>query len=426
MRDPLIVVDDVSKYYKLYTDKKDRFKEALHPFGKIYHHPFYALRHINCTIHKGEIVGILGKNGSGKSTLLKIISRVLAPNHGSVTVNGHISALLELGAGFNPEFSGIENIYFYGTILGLDRRQIDENLEEIIRFTDIGEYIHQPLKSYSSGMRARLAFAVAVHIKPDILILDEVLSVGDTLFQRKSFAKMQELFEQGSTVIYVSHNLPSIVELCTRAILLHDHTIVMDGNPKDVVKQYQKLLYSEERSESTSSDTAIEAQQEIPLFLPDLVTENLTVQGENSAIIDGIKIIDHTESCVNVLQTHHIYTLQYRVHFRRKAAKVVFGAQIVSLKGVRISGASMSNIKEYLAVNDQDTYLVSWSFTCKLLNGTYFFNIGVADFTQETPVFMCRIADAYAFKVENDEPTLSAGFVTLDQRITYHALPTDT
>ena len=184
MSDIAISIKNVSKYYKLYNSPKDRLKESLSFSNKQYHKKFYATQNLSLDIKKGEILGIVGKNGSGKSTLLKLITSVLTPDEGSIKVNGKISALLELGSGFNPEFTGIENIFFYGTILGFSKQEMEAKLDDIIAFADIGDFIYQPLKSYSSGMKSRLGFAVAIHIEPEILILDEVLSVGDVLFQR--------------------------------------------------------------------------------------------------------------------------------------------------------------------------------------------------------------------------------------------------
>jgi len=243
MNDPAIKMDGVSKFYKLYDSPSDRLKEALTPLGKVYHKDYYALKKIDFEIEKGEIVGIVGKNGSGKSTLLKIMAGVLSPNDGELIVNGNISALLELGAGFNPEFTGVQNIYFYGAMLGFTKAEMKERLGEIIEFADIGDFINQPVKVYSSGMKSRLSFAVAIHIDPDILILDEVLSVGDALFKRKCYAKMEEFFNGGKTVIYVSHSAQSIVEICSRAVMLFEGEIILDDTPKIVTDFYQKMLY---------------------------------------------------------------------------------------------------------------------------------------------------------------------------------------
>lgn len=237
-----IKVENLSKVYKLYNAPIDRLKESLNPFKKSYHKEFYALNDVSFEIKKGECVGILGKNGAGKSTILKIITGVLTPTSGSVTINGRISALLELGAGFNPEYTGIENIYFQGNIMGFSREEMDNKIQDILDFAEIGDFIDQPVKNYSSGMFARLAFAVAINVDPDILIVDEALSVGDIRFQQKCVRKMRSLMEHGVTIIFVSHDTGAIVNFCTKAIFLNDGKLQMFGDVKSVVDSYVILM----------------------------------------------------------------------------------------------------------------------------------------------------------------------------------------
>src|SRR6266567_831722 len=220
--DVAISVQNLTKIYKLYDSPQDRLKESLHPLRKKYHKDFYALNDVSVEIKRGETVGIIGKNGSGKSTLLKIITGVLTPSSGNVTVNGKISALLELGAGFNPELTGVENVYFNGTLLGYSREEMERRLADILSFADIGAFVYQPVKSYSSGMFVRLAFAVQAMVDPDVLIVDEALSVGDALFQKRCFQKMEQLISNGTTLLFVSHDQESIRTLTSRAILLKD------------------------------------------------------------------------------------------------------------------------------------------------------------------------------------------------------------
>lgn len=232
----------ISKSYRLYSEPIDRLKEALNPFNKRYHHDFFALRDISFDVAQGEVLGIVGNNGAGKSTLLKILTGVLTPTSGEVEVHGKIASLLELGAGFNPEYTGMENIYFQGTLMGFTRPEMAEKVDEIVAFADIGEFIHQSVKMYSSGMFARLAFAVATSVKPDILIIDEALSVGDGAFARKSFDRIMELREGGCTILFCSHSLYQIEVLCNKVMWIDQGKIQALGESGGVVRAYQRFL----------------------------------------------------------------------------------------------------------------------------------------------------------------------------------------
>ena len=236
-----IKINHLSKVYKIFDKSSDRVREALNPFGKRYSKDFYALNDVSLTIKKGETVGIIGKNGAGKSTLLKVITGVLTPTSGSIQVNGRIASLLELGAGFNPEMTGIENIYMNGTIMGYSKDEMDARLQNIIDFADIGDFINQPVKMYSSGMFARLAFAVNAFVEPDILIVDEALSVGDAGFQAKCYRKFAELRKKGVTVLLVSHDITSILQFCDAGILLSDGKLLYEGNTRTAVDTYNAI-----------------------------------------------------------------------------------------------------------------------------------------------------------------------------------------
>ncbi len=238
----IVEVSNLTKAYKLYSKKSDRLREALDFSGKQYHTPFYALNDVSFAIEKGETIGILGTNGSGKSTLLKILSGVVAPTSGSVMVNGKISALLELGAGFNPEYTGLENIALHGTMMGYSSEEMEKKAEEIIRFADIGEYITQPVKTYSSGMFARLAFAAAINVEPEVLIVDEVLSVGDLRFQIKCMNQMKKMMENGTTILYVSHDISSVRRFCRRSLWLNKGQLMAAGETNEVADQYEDYL----------------------------------------------------------------------------------------------------------------------------------------------------------------------------------------
>ncbi len=245
----VIKVEHMSKVYPLYEKKTDRLKETF--FGKKLHKEYFALKNITFTIFKGENIGLLGVNGAGKSTLLKILTGILTPTEGNVEVNGRVSALLELGAGFNMEYTGIENIHLNGTIMGYSETEIEKRKQEIIDFAEIGEYIYQPIKTYSSGMFARLAFAVAVNVEPEILIVDEALSVGDIQFQIKCLKKMKEMMDSGTTVLFVSHDISAIRRFCTRGIWIHNGEIQKDGEVNEVADEYLGFLRFKKEKEQT-------------------------------------------------------------------------------------------------------------------------------------------------------------------------------
>ena len=230
-----IRVEDVDKVYKLYDRPSDRLREAFSFSKKKRYKEKYALNHVNMTVYQGETVGIIGTNGSGKSTILKMITGVLNPTRGKIDVNGRISALLELGAGFNMEYNGIENIYLNGTMMGFSKKEIDEKMESILSFADIGDYVYQPCKTYSSGMFVRLAFAVAINIDPEILIVDEALSVGDVFFQAKCYQKFEEFKKLGKTILFVSHDLSSISKYCDRVVLLNQGEKLGEGTQKEMI-----------------------------------------------------------------------------------------------------------------------------------------------------------------------------------------------
>lgn len=239
---PMIVLKNISKKYNLYRKKSDRLKEALNPFVKSYHKDFYAINDISLTAYEGDIIGILGNNGSGKSTLLKVVSGITTPTCGSVGVYGKLIPLIELNTGFHPELTGRENIYFYPTLLGYPKEKINDVAERVIKFADIGEFIDQPLKMYSSGMKSRLGFSVSINIDPDILILDEILSVGDRAFKLKSYQRMMEFFRAGKTILFVSHSVEDVNELCNRALILDKGRKILEGNTRDVTSYYVDLI----------------------------------------------------------------------------------------------------------------------------------------------------------------------------------------
>ena len=256
-----IQVKNLEKAYKLYNKSSDRLKETLGLGRKKRHTEHYALKGVDLTIHQGETVGIIGTNGSGKSTILKIITGVLNPTGGEVTVNGRISALLELGAGFNMEYNGIENIYLNGTMIGFSEKEIGEKMNDILEFADIGEYVYQPVKTYSSGMFVRLAFAVAINIEPEILIVDEALSVGDVFFQAKCYHKFEEFKSMGKTIVFVSHDLSSISKYCDRVVLLNQGVKLGEGEPKEMIDAYKQVLVGQYPSNLHEGESLLDDEQ---------------------------------------------------------------------------------------------------------------------------------------------------------------------
>jgi lipopolysaccharide transport system ATP-binding protein len=456
-KDIVIRLKGVSKMYKLFGSKADRLKEALHPFKKKYHKPFYALKDIHLEVKRGEILGIVGVNGSGKSTLLKLISGIIPATRGSVEVKGRVVPLLELGAGFNPEFTGLENIYFYNSIHGYTRRQTDAILDEILDFAEIGEFIHQPVKTYSSGMKARLAFAVSVNIDPDILILDEVLSVGDELFRRKCYAKMEQFFAGGKTILFVSHSIQSINELCTNAIFLDRGECILKGSAKLVTMYYQKFLFTkqedlkklkEEIAEVESNEkrkrdflgdlhdleqTKTESVNTMPLdsngsepsielpgnlsctdnmfFIPDFVPKTMVKTGNNVDFIEYY-LLDSMNRVVNILEFGRTYTFYYKVRFNTGAENVLFGIQLKTNNGLIISGA---NTKDFAQINIQsvsegDEFEIAWKFECYLHKGHYYTNLFV-----DIPGHgnSAKILDSNVFRVINKESINFAGYYAI-------------
>jgi lipopolysaccharide transport system ATP-binding protein len=443
MQPVVISLKGVSKFYKLYQANKDRLKEALHPLGKKYHREYYAIRDLDLEVRRGEVLGIVGRNGCGKSTLLKLISKVLQPNEGVIRVSGKVTALLELGAGFNPEFTGRENIRFYSTILGLPIKEIEQLTPAIIEFAELDQFIDQPVKTYSSGMKSRLGFAVAVHVEPDILILDEVLSVGDAAFKRKCFAKMEEFFKAGKTVLFVSHDANSVNKLCSRAVLLHNGKILLDASPKDVTRYYEKLAYAKKQDQEgvlreiaeyqEGRDETAEAHDQSrcspqtatlePLlkayYIPQLVPKSrLDYPTDRAEIIDP-HFTTLSGQRVNVLVNGDEYIYKYQVLIKEQACNISLGMQLKDMQGLTITAASLHYAPEKLLPKvEPDTKLtVTWKFTCYLLPGHFFSNAGVSEVINGEPLFIARIVDAAMIKVVAEENHIVRGIVSLGQTI---------
>jgi len=387
MNNIAIKVTHLTKVYKLYDKPIDRLKESLHPLKKQYHKDFYALSDVSFEIKKGETVGIIGKNGAGKSTLLKIITGVLTPSSGHVHVNGRIASLLELGAGFNPEYTGIENIYLQGTLMGYTHEEMETKIDEILAFADIGDFIHQPVKMYSSGMFARLAFAVAINVDPDILIVDEALSVGDMIFQAKCMTRMKMMMEKGITVLFVSHDTHSIQSLCNRAIYIDNGQIVAIGNVDDVTAMYinnqrekNNILLENIQifdEQNTSPNTATKSENFDIKNIDSLdITGNKQLPGRRSGnkkatILDFI-FLDENGNQTDQIISNQEYSIKIAIRFNEDLESFAVVCPIRSLHGVQEIGVS-SSVKSFVfpSVKKNEIYFVEIKSIMNLQAGIY-------------------------------------------------------
>jgi lipopolysaccharide transport system ATP-binding protein len=456
--EPAISVSHLSKCYHIYDKPSDRLKQIIVPRlaravnkkDRTYFRQFWALNDVSFDIAKGETVGIVGRNGSGKSTLLQVICGTLNPTAGTVQANGRVAALLELGSGFNPEFTGRENVYMNGVLLGLSREEIDARYDDIVRFADIGDFVEQPVKTYSSGMLVRLAFAVAINADPEILIVDEALSVGDELFQRKCFSRIAAIKAMGATILFVSHSGGTVVELCDRAILLDSGEKLAVGSPKDIVAQYQTLLYApperrdairqeikdgvrtggkrptsetgvavvkSDRSEGGDvlerSDVGAGSDESEGEYDPGMVPSSVVAYESHGARIESPKVLTLDGRQVNILRKGQRYRYCYRVHFDSSATSVRFGMLIKTVSGVELGGAatasSLQTALPYISAGD--IYDVEFSFKCVLNPGVYFMNAGVVGTVAGSETYLHRLLDIAMFRVENVPGLTATGIV---------------
>jgi ABC-type polysaccharide/polyol phosphate transport system ATPase subunit len=405
---PVIVVRNVSKKFRLFASPKERFLEALHPFRKQYHHEFWALRDISLEVERGEIVGILGRNGSGKSTLLQIICAVMQATSGEVQVNGRIAALLELGAGFNPEFTGRDNIILNGAIVGLSRKEIFRRLPEIEAFADIGEFFDQPVKTYSSGMFVRVAFAAAIHVDPDILVVDEALAVGDAKFQRKCLQHIEKIRTNGAAILFVSHSLETITSLCSRAIILENGTLIANGEPKPAAEQYLSLLFSETKAENPAEEPTQEESLPVPAAQHALPTQEtgdpfladsafwgtdiplsqrfgynrheIRTMNGGAAIID-YAVMGNGRPDLSSIVSGTAVTIFVKVQFTENVTQPIVGFELKTDKGVTIAGSNTYLSRAPLQpVGKGEVKVYQIDFNVPLNEGDYFVDLGVAKY----------------------------------------------
>ncbi len=407
MKQVAVSVNNVSKKFRLFNSPKERLFEALHPFNKKYHKEFWALKDINFEVLNGQTLGIIGRNGSGKSTLLQIICSILRPTTGNVKVSGRVSSILELGAGFNPEFTGRSNVLLNGSLMGLSEREIKDRMPQIEAFADIGEFIDQPLKIYSSGMFVRLAFAAAVNVDPDILVIDEALAVGDAKFQHKCYQKFIEFQKSGKTIMFVTHDLNAITRYCHQAILLENGKIIKSGHPNDVVNNYFKMMFTDgyldnevSKPEISSpkipvpkgdfkSDTHVAVEldrflKELPdrdsCFVRKSYNKNEFRFGDKRAEIVDYLVVSGNEYDPADIDPGISVDIYFKVLAHDNIDSPLFGYGVKTKDGVYIYATNTELMKvDVLSLKKADMAIFKFSTTLNLKGGDYFISLGIAE-----------------------------------------------
>lgn len=416
-----ISVQDVTKIYRLYDKPIDRLLEAMSITKKTYHKKFFALDKISFEIEKGTTVGIIGTNGSGKSTILKIITGVLNPSSGNVEVEGNISALLELGAGFNMDYTGIENIYMNGTMMGFGREEMEKKLPEILEFADIGDFVHQPVKTYSSGMFVRLAFALAINVEPEILIVDEALSVGDVFFQAKCYKKMDEIRQKGTTILMVTHDMGSVIKYCDKVILLNKGSFVAEGKAGEIVDLYKKILANrfeiEEEAKGDKLPVEAKATDTGKLMKESLsINPNVTEYGDKRAEIYDLGLIDSKGEISNLLIKGEEFTIRERIRFFADIKQPIFTYTIKDKKGTELSGTNtMFELTDIEEVHAGDSYDVEFRQKMNLQGGEYLISMSCTGFENGQHVVYHRLYDVANITVISNKNTV--GIYDMESRV---------
>lgn len=417
MNDFVINVENVDKVYRLYDSNKARVIDTLGLSRKKNYKEHYALRNMNFSVRKGECVGLIGTNGSGKSTILKIITGVLSPSAGQVTVDGRISALLELGAGFNQEYTGIENIYLNGTMLGYTKEEIDEKLDDILNFADIGEFVFQPVKTYSSGMFVRLAFAVAINIDPEILIVDEALSVGDVFFQSKCYKKFEEFKEAGKTILFVSHDLGAISKYCDRAVLINKGNKVGEGTPKEMIDIYKKILVGQEPVLKSKLAGVLDTNTKEDWKSNYQLNPNVNEYGDGKAQIVDFAVIDDNGNYTNAIMKGSTFTVKSRVHFNEDIDNPIFTLTFKTLKGIDVTGTNTMYEKCDVGLcKAGDDYVATFTQTMDMQGGEYLMSISCTGYDGTDFVAHHRLYDLMNITVVSIKNTV--GFYDMNSTVT--------
>ncbi|MCC6193138.1 MAG: ABC transporter ATP-binding protein [Burkholderiales bacterium] len=426
---PALTVRSLSKRFEIYERPVDRLKQTLWRGRRQFYREFWALRDVAFAVAPGQALGVVGRNGSGKSTLLQLVAGTLTPTSGEVDASGRVSALLELGSGFNPEFSGRENVFLNGAILGLGHAEVRALLPELLAFADIGEFADRPVKTYSSGMALRLAFAVATAVAPRILIVDEALAVGDEAFQRKCFARIESMRAGGTTVLFVSHSPTHILELCDLALLLDGGEMLMLDEPRRVVPEYQRMLYASpdaaaelrrrlrsdaslRRDEPAVSTPGPGAPPQRPFFDADLRSASTVDYPSQGARIRDPRIVDAAGETVNVLVQGGDYAFEYTVDFLQAARNVRCGMMIKTTSGVELGGGTYPEVgagQDAVAAGAHAR--LRFAFQCLVFPGTYFLNAGLMGEVDGIDTYLHRLVDVVAFRVLPARTRRASGYV---------------
>ena len=394
--DTVIEIKNITKIYNLYNKPSDRLKEALFS-RKSRHTEFAALNDVSFDVCKGEILGIIGKNGSGKSTILKIITNVLTPTSGECIVKGKIAALLELGAGFNMEYTGIENIYLNGQMIGFSKEEMDKKLQDIIDFADIGEHIFQPVKTYSSGMFARLAFSVAISVYPDILIVDEALSVGDVFFQNKCYRRFEEFRDKGKTILFVTHDMGSVIRYCNRCVLLNAGKKVGEGKPQEMVDLYKRIMvgqWNESEEKNSTIENSIDSTNiNVNRLWKEQISTNpdMEVYGDGRAEIIDFGIFSDSGNIGNNVYKGDYYTVKMKVRINDDNLNPIFAFKLRDVKGTELTGTN-TMLEDIDTSHCKNGDIVTISFRQKqyLQPGQYLVSLGCTAFEGDQFVVYSR------------------------------------
>lgn len=424
MSEYAIRVKDVTKLYKLYDRNIDRLRDSL-GFGSGKYKEHYALRNLSFEINKGECIGIIGTNGAGKSTILKIITGVLTPTSGEVEIDGRVSALLELGAGFNMEYTGIENVYLNGTMMGFSKEEIDSRLQSILDFADIGEFVNQPVKSYSSGMFVRLAFAVAINIDPEILIVDEALSVGDVFFQAKCYKKFEEFKEAGKTIVFVSHDLSSIQKYCDKAILLDKGKKIGEGKPFQIIDLYKKAMVgmldddTPQKNPGDETSSKSERESESSGLMKDKLQLNPDLQEYGDRLIEIIDfaVVDGSGKITGTLMKGEEFTVKVKIRTNIPTSDPIVAVTIKDTKGTDISGTNTMFEGVNLGnMSPGDERTVSFTQNADMQGGQYILSLGCTRYENNDFRVYHRLYDVCSLAIVSAKNTV--GFYDMNSVIT--------